>query len=156
MRMILAAAFVLAAVPSLAFAQQKSPPACAAISYRPLPTGLGDGTQQAGTYSSRFARINLMAEVQGGEARNYFITINEERAQPLQGDIPASLQPCLKSKNIALPIQRQGDQCTGSRFRVVLANAEKQRYAMLFGLQGDQWQLCSASTMTSKPPAKPR
>jgi len=56
-----AGAFVLAASPL--GAADREPPSCAAITFRPVPSGLADGAQNAGLYKSRFGRIEVVATV---------------------------------------------------------------------------------------------
>jgi hypothetical protein len=129
-----------------AFAADK-PPACAAISFRPVTQGLQDGTQNAGLYRSRFGRIVLLAEVKGGQATNYVMEVNGKRPEPLKGTLPASVNSCLNSKHVKTPAPAAGASCLGERFRVILDNTGKDKYAILFGLQGDTWKLCSASLM---------
>jgi hypothetical protein len=58
---------------------QKTAPACGALRFRPLPSGMSDGEQQAGLYRSRFARLELRAEVKQGEPVDYFVTSGGKR-----------------------------------------------------------------------------
>ena len=58
---------------------QKAPPACAAITFRPLPSGMTDGEQQAGMYKSRHARLALHAQVKQGEPVDYFVVAGGKR-----------------------------------------------------------------------------
>ena len=121
------------------------PPACAAISFHPLPMGMQDGTQDAGLYRSRFGKIVLRAEVSGGQAKNYFMEVDGKKPAPLAGAVPASANSCLNSKHVKTPAPSAGAQCLGERFRVVIDRSAKGRLIMLFTLQGDAWHLCSAS-----------
>lgn len=130
--------------PSPAFAQKKGPPACAAISFRPISSGLADGEQDAGMYRSRFGKMELKASIQSGEPTNYYLTINGKKLEPMQGGLPKGVEPCLKSKNITLPVKTQEGNCTGQRFRAVIDSTGKQKLVMLFGLKGEEWLLCSA------------
>jgi hypothetical protein len=139
----LAALFLAAAAP--AEAQQKEPPACSAISFRPVASGLADGQHPAGLYRSRFGTIAVMAEVRSGAAQHYFVFHNGKRPQALAGGAPKSAEPCLKAKNITLPVTPAGKACLGDRFRVVVDRTGGQRHLMLFALQGKEWLLCSAS-----------
>lgn len=146
--LIAAAGLVLggALPPSPAFAQsqKKGPPACAAISFRPISSGLADGEQDAGMYRSRFGKMELKATVQSGEPSNYYLTINGKKLEPMQGDLPKNVEPCLKSKHVAVPVKKQEGNCTGQRFRAVIDSTGKQKLVMLFGLKGNDWLLCSA------------
>jgi len=54
----------------------KGAPTCAALAYRALPSGTTDGEQTAGTYKSRFARLELNATVQSGSPVNYYLAAN--------------------------------------------------------------------------------
>jgi hypothetical protein len=126
---------------------RNSPPACAAISFRPLPQGAQEGTQDAGMYRSRFGKIVLKGEVTGGQPQNYYIEVNGKRPELLKGSLPATVNPCLNSKHVKTPVPAIGDKCVGDRFRVVIDHQGKQEYIMLFGLQGDAWKQCSASAL---------
>src|SRR5438270_424778 len=57
----------------------KAAPACAALVFRPLPGGGTDGEQTAGSYKSRFARLELRATVQNGAAVNYYLVAGGNR-----------------------------------------------------------------------------
>jgi hypothetical protein len=142
--------FAIATVAMLAAtsasAADKSP-ACAALSFHPVAMGLPDGPQNAGLYRSRFIRIVLLAEVKGGQATNYSMEVNGKRPEPLKGALPAAVNACLNSKHVKTPVPAAGASCLGERFRVVVDNTGKEKYAMLFGLQGDVWKLCSASQL---------
>jgi hypothetical protein len=132
-----------------AFAEdsRKGPPACGAISFRALGSGLQEGLQDAGLYRSRFGKIVLRTEVSGGEAKQYFVEVNGKRLEPLKGVLPATLNSCLNSKHVKTPAPAAGANCLGERFRVVLDNTGMQKYILLFGLEGDIWKLCSASQL---------
>jgi hypothetical protein len=151
-RLMLGCGLVLAMVSgatgaALARDTGKEPPACAAISFRPLgQQGLQEGVQDAGLYRSRHGKIVLRAEVGGGQAKTYFMEINGKRPEPLKGALPAAVNPCLNAKHVKTPAPAIGDRCLGERFRVVVNHVGKQEYFMLFGLQGDTWKLCSASS----------
>lgn len=125
----------------------ETPPSCGAVNFRPVSGTPPDGTLDAGLYKSRFGKIVLRAEISGGQARNYYVELNGKRPEPLKGALPASVNKCLNAKHVKTPPPSAGESCTGQRFRVVLDRTAKQKYLMLFGLQGDTWQLCSASQM---------
>ena len=125
----------------------KQPPACAAITFRPVAPGLPDGDQDAGLYKSRFGRIELKAAVKSGEAQNYFILFNGKPPAAVSGGVPKSADACLASKHVKLPVKSVNGACIGTRFRVVIDHSTGDKLAMLFGLQGDAWQLCSTSKL---------
>lgn len=138
-----------ALVPSEASAKtdKKGPPSCAAISFRPVPDGMSDGVQDAGLYKSRFGKIEIKAEVKNGMAENYFMEINGKRPAPFTGAVPKAADSCLKSKHVQVPVVRQDKSCTGERFRVVIHNEGSHKLVMLFGLHGQEWQMCQASML---------
>ena len=133
------------AVASADAAEGKQPPACAAISFRPLAGTPPDGEQDAGLYKSRFVKIELKATVKGGLPSNYYMLINGKKPDALAGGVPKATEGCLKSKHVAIPVKTQGGSCTGSRFRVVIDRNGSGKVAMLFGLQGNDWQFCNAA-----------
>ena len=125
----------------------KESPSCAAISFRPLVMGMPDGIHEAGMYKSRFTRMELMAEVEGGTPKTYFLQVDGRKLESALPAIPHEVEGCLKSKHVRLPVVKQSGACTGSRFRAVVFRGGKQKVAMLFGLQGDEWHLCTASNI---------
>lgn len=133
---------VIAAVP--AAAAEKKPPACGAVSFRPLANTANDGEMTAGHYKSRFATIDVMGKVQGGKD-SYALRVNGQPVKPIN-DIPKSSYGCLTSKHVKTPPQPIGGACAGSRLRVVIDSSAKQKLFMLFALQGDDWKLCEAGT----------
>ncbi|MTJ79721.1 MAG: hypothetical protein F8N37_01680 [Telmatospirillum sp.] len=150
-RTILLGVAVLAALSPLSVAGAadggKTPPSCSALSFRPVPPGAVDGTQNAGLYRSRFGTIVLRAEVVAGQATTYFVEINGKRPDPLKGALPASVNGCLNSKHVKTPVPSVGAKCVGDRFRVVVDHGARQSYVMLFALGGDVWKLCGASAL---------
>ncbi|MEO5373560.1 MAG: hypothetical protein H7840_04705 [Alphaproteobacteria bacterium] len=143
--MVCGAIVTAAMAPSPAAAKEKTPPTCAAISFRPVPPGMSDGTHDAGLYKSRFGKIEIKAEVKNGMAENYFMEINGKRPAPLASGIPKAAEPCLTSKHVRVPVVKQDKSCTGERFRVAIHNDGGRKLVMLFGLHGREWQLCEAS-----------
>jgi hypothetical protein len=135
-------AIVLAAQPALA--ADKKPPACAAVSFRPLANVANDGEMTAGHYSSRFATIDVLGRVQGGQD-SYHLRVNNQPVKPVS-DVPKTSYGCLNSKHVKTPPQAIAGACKGSRLRVVIDSAPKQKLFMLFALQGDDWKLCEAGT----------
>jgi hypothetical protein len=126
-------------------AAEKGPPACGAVSFRPLPPGLSDGNQQSGLYRSRYGSIVLLAKVQGGQPTDYFMELNGKTPEPFTAAVPKSAEGCLKSKSVKLPVAKSSGACVGTRFRVVLDRSTQQPLALLFALQGDDWKLCSTA-----------
>jgi hypothetical protein len=122
----------------------KEPPACAAIAFRPLPSGISDGDQQAGTYKSRHARLELMATVKQGEATDYFVLANGKRLAAAPA-LPSSAASCAATKKMPEP-GKPAVSCTGQRFTVVIDHSDKERLALLYGMQGSSWQFCSAGS----------
>lgn len=132
----------LTATPTLA--ADKKAPACAAISFRPLANVANDGEMTAGHYKSRFATIDVLGKVQGGKD-SYALRVNGQPVKPVT-DIPKASYGCLNSKHVKTPPQAIAGTCAGSRLRVVVDSAAKQKLFMLFALQGDDWKLCEAGT----------
>lgn len=147
-----AAALLAAAAFSVAFAapahaQKKEPPACAAVSFRTIPPGAPDGEQDAGLYKSRFGKIEVKADVRGGQATNYYMVLNGKKVDG-PATPPKLSESCLKSKHVKVPFQKQAQgSCTGSRFRAVIDRSSGKPTVAFFGLQGDDWAYCSATTM---------
>lgn len=139
---LLIAAATLAVSPASA-ADGKEPPACAAISFRPVVGTPPDGEQDSGLYKSRFVKIELKATVKAGLATNYYLLINGKKAEGVTAP-PKGADGCLKSKHIAVPVKTQpAAACTGNRFRVAIVRGGKEKTALLFGLQGNDWLFCS-------------
>ena len=142
--LLLVAAATLAVSPASA-AAGKEPPACAAISFRPVLGTPPDGEQDSGLYKSRFVKIELKATVKAGLATNYYLLINGKKAEGVAVP-PKGSDGCLKSKHVGVPVKSQApDACTGTRFRVVVLRGGKEKTALLFGLQGNEWLYCSGS-----------
>ncbi|PWC39306.1 hypothetical protein [Azospirillum sp. TSO35-2] len=128
-------------------AEAKDPPSCAAISFRPLVPGGPDGEQDAGLYKSRFGKIEVKADVKGGQATNYYMVLNGKKVDGPAAP-PKLSESCLKSKHVKVPVIKQSSgACTGSRFRVVVDRSGGKPVAAFFGLQGDDWAYCSATTL---------
>ncbi|WP_448202498.1 hypothetical protein [Azospirillum sp. sgz302134] len=143
----LVAGLATAALVSPAHAQKKEPPSCAAISFRPIAPGAPDGETDAGLYKSRFGKIEIKADVKGGQATNYFMVLNGKKIDA-SATPPKVSDSCLKSKHVKLPYQKQAaGACTGSRFRVVIDRSGKQPVALFFGLQGEDWAYCSGTAV---------
>lgn len=144
----LALALLTAGMPAHpAAAATKEPPACAAISFRSLASGMPDGEREAGMYKSRFGRIEIVGTVQGGRVTNYAMHVAGKEPPALAGTLPKAVEPCLKSKHVAVPVKQAAGGCTGDRLRVVVHRSGSQKLAMLFVLQGSDWALCRAATV---------
>ena len=124
---------------------QKAPPACAAIVFRPLPSGMTDGEQQAGLYKSRHARLALHAQVKQGEPVDYFVVAGGKRLATAPASLPETAASCAAAKKMPAP-GAAATSCTGQRFMVVVAHTGNERLAMLYGLDGTTWRFCTAGT----------
>jgi hypothetical protein len=147
MRLILCAsllglAAVVAGAP--ASAQQKQPPACAAIDFRPVADGMSDGEQEAGMYKSRFGRIEVRGIVKNGKAEDYAMAFNGKKATPLTA-LPRPVDKCLAEKKMPVPSNVQAQACGGSKLKVVIDSSASQKLALLYGLQGKTWKFCQAA-----------
>ena len=124
---------------------QKAPPACAAITFRPLPSGMTDGEQQAGMYKSRHARLALHVEVKQGEPVDYFVVAGGKRLAAGPASLPEAAASCAAAKKMPAP-GTPASSCTGQRFTVVVAHAGNERLAMLYALDGSAWRFCTAGS----------
>jgi hypothetical protein len=126
-------------------AAKGGPPACAAISYRALPSGASDGEQQAGFYKSRFVALALRATVKGGQASEYYVVANGKRLAAASGALPQALAQCAAAKKLPAPGTALSP-CTGEGFRVLIAHAGKERLAALYAMAGGTWHFCNAGS----------
>lgn len=143
----LAVVFAVAASPCWAAAKPaagKPAPSCAALSFRPVPTGMSDGEQTAGMYRSRFARLELRATVQNGTPANYYVVAGGTRLPAAQG-LPEAAANCASLKKMPLP-KVAAESCTGDRFTMVVAHGGDKRYAMLYAANGSNWRFCNVGT----------
>ena len=124
---------------------QRAPPACAAIAFRPLPSGMTDGEQQAGMYKSRHARLALHAQVKQGEPVDYFVVASGKRLAAGPASLPEAAASCAAAKKMPAP-GTPASSCTGQRFTVVVAHAGNERLAMLYALDGSTWRFCTAGS----------
>ncbi len=124
---------------------QKAPPACAAITFRPLPSGMTDGEQQAGMYKSRHARLALHAEVKQGEPVDYFVVAGGKRLAAGPASLPEAVANCAAAKKMPAP-GTPASSCTGQRFTVVVAHTGNDRLAMLYALDGSTWRFCNVGS----------
>ncbi len=126
-----------------AWSQAKDPPACAAISFRPVLPDATDGEHDAGVYKSRFGRIVVKGVVRSGRAENHYVTVNNNRPGAA-GTLPASVAACAAEKKLPTPGQASPESCSGERFQVLVNRAGDRRYVLLYARQGSAWRLCSA------------
>jgi hypothetical protein len=82
---------------------QKAAPACGALRFRPLPSGMSDGVQLAGMYRSRFALLELRAEVKQGEPVDYFVTSGGKRLAAAPASLPDTAVNCASAKKMQMP-----------------------------------------------------
>ena len=123
----------------------KGPPACGALTFRPVPPGMTDGEQQAGMYRSRYGTLALRATVKQGEPVDYFVIAGGKRLAAAPASLPEAAASCAAAKKMPAP-GAPASSCTGQRFTVVVAHAGKERLALLYGLDGANWRFCSAGT----------
>ena len=121
----------------------KAAPACAAITFRPLPPGMSDGEQQAGMYKSRHGRLELRGEVKQGTPVDYYVTTAGKRIAAAPANLPGAAASCAAAKKMPKP-ESPASSCTGQRFTVVVAHDGDQRLALLYGQDGSSWRFCSA------------
>ena len=124
---------------------QKAPPACAAITFRAVPSGMTDGEQQAGIYKSRHARLALHAQVKQGEPVDYFVLAGGKRLAAGPASLPEAATSCAAAKKMPAP-GAPASSCTGQRFTLVIAHSGNERLAMLYGLDGSTWRFCNAGS----------
>ena len=132
---------VLIAPDALAQAK-KEPPSCAAITFRPVPPGVGDGEAEAGMYKSRFGRINVKATVKGGQAQNYYVTVNDKKPSAAT-QLPPSVASCAQAKKLPAP-SNPSEVCNGDSFKVLIDRAGDKRHVLLYARDGRTWRVCSA------------
>jgi hypothetical protein len=124
---------------------QKTAPACGALRFRPLPSGMSDGEQQAGMYRSRFARLELRVEVKQGEPIDYYVTSGGKRLAAAPASLPDAAASCAVNKKMPAP-GAPASPCTGQGFTVVIAHSGDQRLALLYARDGSAWHFCSAGS----------
>jgi hypothetical protein len=106
---------------------------------------MSDGEQQAGLYRSRFARIELRAEVKQGEPVDYFVTSGGKRLAAAPANLPDAAMSCAAAKKMPVP-RAPATPCLGEGFTVVIAHSGDQRLALLYARDGSAWRFCSAGT----------
>src|SRR6516162_8425394 len=126
-------------------ATQKAPPACSAITFHSLPSGMTDGEQQAGMYKSRHARLALHAQVKQGEPVDYFVVAGGKRLATGPASLPEAAVSCAAAKKMPAP-GTPASSCTGQRFTVIVAHVGSERLTMLYALDGSTWRFCTAGS----------
>jgi hypothetical protein len=139
----MATLMLVAAALDTARAADKEPPACAAITFRPVPSGLSDGEQNAGLYKSRFGRIEVMATVKNGEAVDYFVNVNGKPPATIAGALPETIGACAKAKRLGA-VGNPPEHCLGDKLAVLIDHTSAQRYVLLYAHRGSEWHFCSA------------
>ncbi len=134
---------LIAAVPATAASDSKEPPACAALTFRPVPAGSSDGEQDAGLYKSRFGRVTLRATVKDGKPRNYFVEVNGKPPAPIAGALPRSNEACAKAKRLGA-VGNPPEACIGDRFAVLGDHTGEPRHVLLYAHQRGEWRVCRA------------
>jgi len=124
-------------------AADKEPPACAALTFRPVGSGLPDGNTNAGLYKSRFGRIEVVATVKGGEAVTYFVQVNGKPPAAIAGALPQSVVACAKAKRFGA-VGNPPDHCLGDRLAVLIDHTHDQRFVLLYAHRAGEWRFCSA------------
>ena len=124
-------------------AADKQPPACSALTFRPVPSGLSDGEQNAGLYPSRFGRIEVMATVKNGEAVDYYVDVSGKRPAALSGALPESVGACAKAKRLGA-VGNPPEHCLGDKLAVLIDHTGGERYVLLYAHRGNEWHFCSA------------
>ncbi len=130
-------------IPTLAVAAQKDPPACAAITFRAVPSGQSDGVADAGIYKSPYGKIEVKATVKSGEPQDYFITFNGQKLKPVPATLPKTAATCATTKKLSVP-DKAASPCLGERFTVLIDHSGKDRYMLLYSRSGRDSKFCSA------------
>jgi hypothetical protein len=125
------------------WAADKEPPSCAAITFRPVPSGLSDGEQNAGRYKSHFVRIDVQASVKNGEAQTYYVEVNGKRPPALAEALPKAVETCAKAKRLGA-VGTAPDRCIGDKLAVLIDHIADKRYVLLYAHRGGDWHFCSA------------
>ena len=143
---LIATALLLALPAWSSQAAERLPPACAAIAFRPVPSGLTDGEQDAGLYRSRFGRIEVKAMVKDGVAQRYFMEMDDKPLTPVAAaKLPRGVAGCAATKRLSAPVK--GDEaCLGDRLTVLITHNGTKRYMLLYGHKAGAWHFCSAGT----------
>ena len=96
-------------------------------------------------YRSRFARLELRAEVKQGEPVDYYVTFGGKRLAAAPASLPDAAASCAASKKMPAP-GAPASPCTGRGFTVVIAHSGDQRLALLYARDGSARHFCSAGS----------
>lgn len=120
---------------------------CAAVILSGVPDGAADGRQQAGFYKSQLGRLELHAEVSGGAARDYRLSLPGQALAPAPRPWPKSVTACLKAKGVGGAGHDPVD-CRGERFKVIMTRAASAQYLLLYAMtKPGPWRFCRAQTV---------
>ncbi len=129
-----------------AAAAHKPPTAqeCAAVILSGVPDGSADGRQQAGFYKSQLGRLELHAEVSGGIARDYRLSLAGQSLVPAPRPWPKAVVGCLKAKGVG-NAGHDPVECQGDRFKVIMTRAASAQYLLLYAMtKPGPWRFCRA------------
>jgi hypothetical protein len=140
---VLAMVILVAGCVAGAASHAAEPPACAALTFRPVAPGLPDGNQNAGLYKSRFGRIEVVATVKSGEAVTYFVAVNGKPPAAVAGALPQSVIACAKAKRFGA-VGSPPEHCLGDRLAVLIDHTHEQRFVLLYAHRAGEWRFCSA------------
>ncbi len=124
-------------------AERLSSQNCAAIAFHPVAQGASDGEQEAGYYKSRLGRIEVRASVRHGTPTRYYVALDGAVLGSVRGPLPPLVAACAKAKRLAPPVHTDG-VCVGDRLVVLIADADKHHYLLLYARHGRAWHFCSA------------
>lgn len=116
---------------------------CAAIAFHPVAPGSAEGEQEAGYYKSRLGRIEVRASVKKGKAWRYYVALDGAVMASVHGALPSLVVACAKAKRLSPPLHADGS-CTGDRLVVLIADADKHHYLLLYARRDRAWHFCSA------------
>ena len=102
---------------------------------------MADGPQDAGLYRSRFGLVEVKGIVKGGQAGDYFVTMNNKKLDPATA-LPASVASCATAKHLPAP-GKPAESCTPDKLELLIDHAGDKRYFVLYGRQSGAWTVCS-------------
>lgn len=117
---------------------------CAAVILSGVPEGAVDGRQQAGFYKSQLGRLELHAEVSGGTAHDYRLSLAGQNLVPAQRPWPKAVANCLKAKGVG-NAGHDPVECQGDRFKVIMTRSASAQYLLLYAMtKPGPWRFCRA------------